>query len=101
LKVFAEWCGINGPVKFDINRDFFPVPMDAPTLMALVAAWQSGGISGETLFENLKEGEIIASDRTFEQEQAKIANAPPVSSTIATQGIAVRAKQAPIDGAIA
>ena len=77
LTIFAEWAGATGNVDFDINRDFFPVPMDAPTLQALVASWQAGAISAQVLFENLQEGEIINSDATFEQEQAKIANAPP------------------------
>src|SRR5471032_580304 len=82
LTIFRDWAGATGDVKYDINRDFFPVPMDAPTLLALVSAWQAGGISAEVLFENLQEGEIISSDATFEKEQAKIANAPPISSKI-------------------
>ena len=36
--------------------------------------WQSGAISDETLFDNLKAGEIIAGDRTFEDEVERIQN---------------------------
>ena len=77
LTIFSEWSGVDTTVDFSINRDFFPVPMDAPTLTALVGAWQAGAISQETLFENLQEGEIISSENTFEKESAKIQNDPP------------------------
>jgi hypothetical protein len=94
LGVFSQWAGVTAPVKFEINRDFFPVPMDAPTLQALVSAWQSGAISQETLFQNLQEGEIISSDTDFEKESAKIANAPPTSTRMATNKVSDNAKAA-------
>lgn len=84
LTIFSQWAGVDSKVAFAINRDFFPVPMDAPTLQALVGAWQAGAISSEVLFDNLQEGEVISSEATFEKEQAKIANAPPVSSKMTT-----------------
>ncbi|WP_211440933.1 DUF4055 domain-containing protein [Collimonas humicola] len=95
LTIFAEWAGAAGKVSYDINRDFFPVPMDAPTLQALVGAWQAGAISSEVLFENLQEGEIISSTATFEKEQAKIANAPPISSRMTTNKVALTADELP------
>jgi hypothetical protein len=88
LTIFSEWGGGTGPATFDLNRDFFPMPMDATTLAALVAAWQSGGISKEVLFENLQAGEIIAPDRKFETEEAKISNGPPLSTTINANSVA-------------
>lgn len=90
LTIFCEWAGVTEKVTFAINRDFFPVPMDAPTLTALVGAWQAGAISQETLFENLQEGEVISSETDFEKEAAKIANAPPVSSKMPTNKVAVK-----------
>jgi len=80
LTTFSQWAGATGNVSYDINRDFFPVPMDAPTLTALVGAWQAGAISQETLFDNLQEGEVISSDSTFEKESAKIQNDPPAAT---------------------
>jgi hypothetical protein len=40
-----------------------------------VSAWQNGAISQNTLFENLKAGEIVADTETFEDEQARIDDA--------------------------
>lgn len=77
LDWFCDWAGASGDVRFELCREFLPVAMDAQELTALVGAWQSGAISGETLFDNLKRGEIIESDATYEEEQAKIANEGP------------------------
>jgi hypothetical protein len=87
LNIFSKWAGFDEEVKFELSRDFFPMAMDAGTLAALVAAWQAGAISAETLFENLQAGEIIDEERSFEDEQAKIANAAPTiaSTDFATQ----------------
>lgn len=78
LKWFAEWAGANPEeVEFDLNRDFYPVPMTPEELTALIAAWQAGAISDQTLFDNLQQGEIIDNDTTLEDEQARIANQAP------------------------
>lgn len=78
LQWFADWQGANAQVKIELNRDFLPMAMDAATMTAMVAAWQAGAISQETLFDNLKAGEIIADDNTFADEQARIGNAAPI-----------------------
>lgn len=77
LQWMAMWIGDTSPVSYSLNRDFLPQSMTAQELTALVAAWQSGAISQETLFNNLKAGEIVADSDTFEEEQARIANAYP------------------------
>jgi hypothetical protein len=74
LQTFSDWAGGNGEVSFELNRDFFPMPMDPASLTAMVSAWQTGAISKETLFENLQMGQIIADSRTFEDEETKINN---------------------------
>lgn len=76
LRWFSQWADSQEDCLIELNRDFFPVPMSPLQLTALVAAWQTGGISKETLFDNLKQGEVIAADRTFEDEEAKIWNGP-------------------------
>lgn len=81
LVIFAEWAGATGKVTYDINRDFFPMPMDPQMLQALVSAWQQGGISQETLFQNLQRGEVVSPNTTFEQEQAKIESEPDKMGT--------------------
>lgn len=77
LQTMAQWEGIDDEVSVELNTDFVPVGLGAQDLTALVAAWQSGAISEETLFWNLKWGEIIPEERSFEDEQAKIAAAGP------------------------
>lgn len=78
LQWLTAWEGVDGDVKVELNRDFLPASMDAQTLTAMVSTWQSGGISYETLFNNLKAGEIIEEGVTMEQEQGRISEASPV-----------------------
>lgn len=78
LTWFAEWAGAPGDVKYELNRDFYPVSMTPQMLTALLAGWQQGAYSDQVLFENLKQGEIIPEDMTLEDEQARITDrAPP------------------------
>lgn len=72
LQAFSDWAGGNGPVAFELNRDFFPRPMDPMELSALVSSWQQGAISKQTLFENLQAGQIIAEGVDFETEEVRI-----------------------------
>lgn len=81
LNIFAEWAGAitagsNTAIEFEINRDFMPVSIDAPTLVAIVKAWQSGAISFETMFDLLQRGDMIESEKTSDDEQKEIDAAP-------------------------
>lgn len=87
LQWLADWEGVDGEVKVEFNRDFLPASMDAQTLTSLVSAWQSGAISQNALFHNLKAGEIIEDGITFEEEQGRISEAAPVL-TGANQAVA-------------
>lgn len=69
LTFMAQWAGNAQEVSFELNTDFVPVSMTPQKLTALTQALQSGSISNETYFYNLKQGEIIQQDRTFEEEQ--------------------------------
>lgn len=73
LQWFSDWAGANGEVSVKLTRDFMPAGMTSQDMIAQIGAWQQGAISQQTLFENLKAGEIIASDVTFEEEQERIA----------------------------
>jgi hypothetical protein len=80
LQLFARFASADPTtVKFELNRDFFPVPMDSLKITALIAAWQNQAISYPTMFDNLQKGEIVALDATAESEQSAIkANPPPI-----------------------
>lgn len=77
LQVFSDWAGGSGEVIFELNRDFFPKTLAPAELTALVTSWQYGAISKETLFENLKQAEVISDDKTFEEQETEIANSVP------------------------
>lgn len=77
LQVFSDWAGGSGEVIFELNRDFFPKTLAPAELTALVTSWQYGAISKETLFENLKQAEVISDTKTFEEQETEISNAAP------------------------
>jgi hypothetical protein len=74
---FDLWAGGSGDVSCEVNKDFFQEGMDAPTITAIVAAWQAGGMSDQAKFENFKRGGLYSDEDDFETEQARIANSGP------------------------
>ncbi|TWI69048.1 uncharacterized protein DUF4055 [Pseudoduganella lurida] len=79
LKWFDEWAGGTGDVAFDLNKEFLPVNLSAQELTALVAAWQSGGLSDQELFGKLQRGGVIADGVTFEEHSAQVENSRPAN----------------------
>lgn len=77
LKFMALWVGANPEeVRFELNKDFLPYPMDAQMLTAWVSAWQSGGFSYETFIGGLQRGELIPETVTAEDEAERIGLEP-------------------------
>lgn len=105
MQWFSEWAGANGEVSVELTRDFMPAGLTSQDMTALIGAWQSGAVSAETLFNNLKAGEIIASDVTFEEEQERIAGAmvgmtaPATSDTLTAEPVS-KEQQATLDEAM-
>ena len=64
-------------LNYELNTDFEASLMSASEIQALVAAWQSGAISRDTLLHNFRTGEILPPARTNEQEIELIRNEPP------------------------
>lgn len=79
LTFMSVWTGNGQEVTFELNTDFTPVSMTPQKLTALTQALQSGSISQETYFYNLKQGEIIAASRTFEEEQEALQDSNTLS----------------------
>jgi hypothetical protein len=73
LTLFCAWAGQAADVVYQVNQEFYPFPVDAPTLTAVVAAWQQGAISDETKFDYLQQREVIGPEVTFEEEQQRLA----------------------------
>jgi hypothetical protein len=86
LKVFCRFAGADETeANIALNKDFFPAPMDALTITALIAAWQNSAISYETLIQNLQKGEVVDIQKTVEEEAAARAkNPPPLQQTDGT-----------------
>jgi hypothetical protein len=85
LKLFCEFADASSEeVKYMLNKDFFPMPMDSLTLTAIVAAWQNGAIDRETMHENLQKGEIVSMDKTVEDMKANIDKDPPPTQDVPT-----------------
>jgi hypothetical protein len=78
LQWFCDWAGATGEVDVQLNRDFVAVAMDAQTLVALMAAWQGGGLSEDEFFDALKRGDVIRPDKTLEEHQGEIESNPPL-----------------------
>ena len=55
-------------LRYERNTDFASAMLTPAEIHALVAAWQSGAISRDTLLHNLRTGEILPPSRTSEQE---------------------------------
>ena len=73
---YLSWCSnteVNPEdVKVHINTDYDISKMSTQELTALVALWQNGGISKRAMFNNLKEGEIVENEITFEDMEKEI-----------------------------
>jgi hypothetical protein len=78
LKWHLWWLGTDEPdIEVSLNRDFLSTRIDAQQLQALIAAWQGGAISAETLYWNLQQGEVARPNVEWEEEQQLIeAEAP-------------------------
>ncbi|MDB6056452.1 MAG: hypothetical protein JWO95_296 [Verrucomicrobiales bacterium] len=66
-------------VVFSLNTDFTTAGMDSNALREIVAAWQAGAISQETMLELFRRGEILPDGRSNEDEIALISS--PRSTT--------------------
>jgi hypothetical protein len=78
LEIFSLWAGAGDTdIEYDLNRDFLPVSMDAPTLTAYMAMWQGGAISDVEIFALLKRGDVIDGEKSYEDHQTEIDNSTP------------------------
>jgi len=62
-------------VLIKLNNDFGIAGMSSEDLQAIVAAWQAGAISRDTMFELFRRGEILPDGRTNQDEAALIGKA--------------------------
>lgn len=78
LKIYYEWEKKDASkLVYKLNSDFASVDMEPNAQIALIRSWLDGAISHKTVFNKLKEGEIIDANKTFEQELKEIKENPP------------------------
>lgn len=82
LRNLATWMG-EDPDKVTVkpNLDFFDHSLSPQEITAIVAGWQAGAFSRQTMFDRFKKGELVPADRTFEEEQDLIDTATPTGLT--------------------
>lgn len=99
LRIASEWVtGRPDDIEVKLNRDWVETKMDAQSLTALVKAWQAGGMSHRTLYENLQRGEIAPVDRSFEEEQDLIEDEGGDLTLDPMQALLQAAQQPPAQG---
>lgn len=79
LTLFSKWAGSDKECTVELNQEFLPPEMTPQELSALLSGWQMGapGLSDQGLFDILQKREVVASDATLEEEQARIAAKGP------------------------
>lgn len=77
LQIMNAWIGGTDEVSYRLNTDYNLTQMDAPTMTAMVNAWMSGAFSKKDLYTNLKKGELIEDNKTYEEYQADIEEDTP------------------------
>ena len=79
LTLFSKWAGSDNECTVELNQEFLPPEMTPQELSTLLQGWQMGapGLSDQGLFDILQKREVVASDATLEEEQARIAAKGP------------------------
>lgn len=72
LGVFAKWANIDSEVKVMINTEFFAQHLDSNQINSLVAAWQGGAISHDTLLYNFQRFEVLPDGISPDEERQLI-----------------------------
>lgn len=71
------WSGLP-PVTIILNTDYMPASASPQDIQAWLQAYQSGAISFQSLYGNLKKGEVFLAGADPEEEQAAIGSQVPV-----------------------
>lgn len=81
LRWVADWLGETADpedITLELNTDFNTVGLDSGLLLALMQAVQSGNLSWDSWFYNLKRGELLPDGRTKDDE-LELIQANPVT----------------------
>jgi hypothetical protein len=96
---------------FELNTNYDAAGMPSDELKAVVAAWQAGAISQDTMMELFRKGEVLPDGRTNQREAELIASqmpavaaaaaaaSPPVAAPeVGAAGLPAAVQPAPVAG---
>ena len=77
LRLTVQWAAAgeepaDDDVKFELNKEFMPLPLTGPELTAQVGAYQSGSMSFETFYRNLQRGNLADPEVDADEEKNRI-----------------------------
>jgi len=73
LKWMCAWVGQDAPtVRYHLNMDYGMNKLTHQQIAALMKSWQEGGITHNTLFENLQRGDVISPDERYDSYKEKL-----------------------------
>ncbi len=78
LEIMAEWMGISGEIKYSLNTDYNLTQMSPQLLKEIIVGKTLGEIPRKVVYENLKAGEIIDEDMTFDEFETMLSEEAPV-----------------------
>lgn len=82
LEYISTWIGATEGVLVELNTEYSPTRIDAPTLTAYLQGWQSGAYTHEDLFALLQKAGVIAEDRRFDDLKEEVENENPISGAL-------------------
>jgi hypothetical protein len=72
LVTLAEWSGVNGEIKYELNKDFIDSSLTPQQVTAYLQAYQTEAISLDTFLNLLHKGELLPKGITPEDEADRI-----------------------------
>ena len=70
----------SGQVTFELNTDFSTKGLSAQELQSIVAAWQAGAISRDTMSDLFRRGEVLPEGRSADEETHAIRREKPAAA---------------------
>lgn len=87
LQLAVNWSSGSAEIEFEASTEFAEVTLSAQDVTALVSSWVQGGISHDTLLDNLRYAGIVDADKTNEDEIADIETSKPAIPESSAGGV--------------
>ena len=74
-------------LAIELNTDFSSAGLTARKITALVAAWQAGAVSQDTMLDLVPRSEVLSDCRSNEEEKVLVRRTPPLAPDCTTAWI--------------